>query len=86
MESVDLQVLEAVRRWRLLQVGARCAVVALTHDPKLDNLLLLEALPSPAFYVGAVGSRANNARRRKSPSPSRPRSPPSATARRSRNV
>jgi xanthine dehydrogenase accessory factor len=42
----------------------RCAVVALTHDPKLDDLALLEALKSPAFYVGALGSRANNTKRR----------------------
>ena len=47
-----------------LQLDARCAVVALTHDPKLDDMALLEALRSPAFYVGAVGSRLNNARRR----------------------
>jgi xanthine dehydrogenase accessory factor len=40
------------------------AVVALTHDPKLDDLALLEALTSRAFYVGAIGSRANDARRR----------------------
>ncbi len=43
---------------------ARCAVVALTHDPRLDDLALLEALISPAFFVGALGSQANNARRR----------------------
>lgn len=42
----------------------RSAVLALSHDPKLDDLALLDALPSPAFYVGALGSRANNARRR----------------------
>jgi xanthine dehydrogenase accessory factor len=42
----------------------RCAVVALTHDPKLDDLALMEALKSRAFYVGALGSRANNAKRR----------------------
>lgn len=47
-----------------LQIDANCAVVALTHDPKLDDMALLEALKSPAFYVGALGSRANNARRR----------------------
>ena len=41
-----------------------CAVVALTHDPKLDDLALLDALKSPAFYVGALGSSANNRRRR----------------------
>lgn len=43
---------------------ARSAVIALTHDPKLDDMALLEALKSPAFYVGAVGSSANNLRRR----------------------
>ena len=42
----------------------RSAVVALTHDPKLDDLALLEALHSQAFYVGAIGSRRNNAARR----------------------
>lgn len=40
------------------------AIVALTHDPKLDDLALLEALRSQAFYVGAIGSRANQAKRR----------------------
>ena len=40
------------------------AVVALTHDPKLDDLAVMEALTSPAFYVGALGSvRTNEARR-----------------------
>ncbi|MHB8455012.1 MAG: XdhC family protein [Acidiferrobacterales bacterium] len=43
---------------------ARSAVIALTHDPKLDDLALIEALDSEAFYVGALGSIANNARRR----------------------
>ncbi|MDD5334098.1 MAG: XdhC family protein [Rhodoferax sp.] len=38
----------------------RSCVVALTHDPKLDDLALLEALNSEAFYVGAIGSRRNN--------------------------
>jgi xanthine dehydrogenase accessory factor len=47
-----------------LKLDERCAVVALTHDPKLDDLALMEALKSPAFYVGALGSRANNAKRR----------------------
>ncbi|GMV55828.1 MAG: hypothetical protein AMXMBFR6_16330 [Betaproteobacteria bacterium] len=47
-----------------MEPDARCAVVALTHDPKLDDMVLLEALRSPAFYVGALGSRANNMRRR----------------------
>lgn len=39
---------------------SRCAVVALTHDPKLDDLALLEAIQSEAFYIGAIGSRRNN--------------------------
>jgi xanthine dehydrogenase accessory factor len=43
----------------------RCAVVALTHDPKLDDLALLEALKSHAFYIGAIGSRRNNQARHK---------------------
>lgn len=47
-----------------LQMDANSAVVALTHDPKLDDMALLEALKSPAIYVGALGSRANNAKRR----------------------
>jgi xanthine dehydrogenase accessory factor len=49
---------------RALARDVRSAVVALTHDPKLDDLALLEALGSGVFYVGALGSRANNARRR----------------------
>jgi xanthine dehydrogenase accessory factor len=47
-----------------MKLDERCAVIALTHDPKLDDLALMEALKSPAFYVGALGSRANNAKRR----------------------
>ena len=46
------------------QLDHRSAVVALTHDPKLDDLALMEALKSDAFYVGAIGSRVNNAKRR----------------------
>ena len=47
-----------------MRLDSRSAVVALTHDPKLDDLALMEALKTDAFYVGAIGSRANNARRR----------------------
>jgi xanthine dehydrogenase accessory factor len=43
---------------------ARSCVIALTHDPKLDDLALLEALASEAFYVGAIGSRRNAEARR----------------------
>jgi xanthine dehydrogenase accessory factor len=47
-----------------LGLDPRSAVVALTHDPKLDDMALLEALKSPAFYVGALGSKVNNGKRR----------------------
>ena len=46
------------------QVDDATAIVALTHDPKLDDLALMEALKGPAFYVGAIGSRVNQAKRR----------------------
>lgn len=42
----------------------RSIVVALTHDPKLDDMALLDALDSPAFYVGAIGSQRNCETRR----------------------
>jgi xanthine dehydrogenase accessory factor len=42
----------------------RSCVIALTHDPKLDDLALLEALKTEAFYVGAIGSRRNNEARK----------------------
>jgi xanthine dehydrogenase accessory factor len=50
----------------VLDIGTdeRTAIVALTHDPKLDDMALLEALKSPAFYVGALGSGPNQAKRR----------------------
>jgi xanthine dehydrogenase accessory factor len=47
-----------------LNLDGHSAVVALTHDPKLDDMALLEALKSPAFYVGAIGSKKNNDARR----------------------
>ena len=46
-----------------LRPDGHTAIVALTHDPKLDDLALMEALRSPAFYVGAIGSRVNQAKR-----------------------
>jgi xanthine dehydrogenase accessory factor len=47
-----------------IQVDGHTAIIALTHDPKLDDLALMEALRSPAFYVGAIGSRANQSKRK----------------------
>ncbi len=49
---------------RELVPDAHTAIVALTHDPKLDDMALLEALRSDAFYVGALGSRRNQATRK----------------------
>ena len=47
-----------------LALDPHSAVVALTHDPKLDDMVLLEALKSPAFYIGALGSRHNTEKRK----------------------
>ncbi|MGE4112519.1 MAG: XdhC family protein, partial [Burkholderiales bacterium] len=47
-----------------MNLDGHSAVVTLTHDPKLDDMALLEALKSPAFYIGAIGSRKNNDARR----------------------
>lgn len=49
---------------REMAADGRTLVVALTHDPKLDDLALMEALTSQAFYVGALGSRRNQEKRR----------------------
>ena len=46
-----------------LAPDARCAIVALTHDPKLDDPALAVALRSEAFYIGALGSRKTHAKR-----------------------
>ena len=40
------------------------AIVALTHDPRIDDMGLLQALPTEAFYVGAMGSSRTSASRR----------------------
>jgi xanthine dehydrogenase accessory factor len=42
---------------------AATAVVALTHDPRIDDLALMEAVHTPAFYIGAMGSQATSAKR-----------------------
>lgn len=49
---------------RVMDPDIRSVVIALAHDPRLDDLALLEALKSQAFYVGAMGSQTNNAQRR----------------------
>jgi xanthine dehydrogenase accessory factor len=47
-----------------MKLDSRSAVIALTHDPKLDDLAIMEALKTEAFYVGAIGSRRNSDARR----------------------
>src|SRR5690625_957685 len=49
---------------RQFNANQRSGIITLTHDPKLDDLALIEALETPAFYIGAIGSRSNNALRR----------------------
>ena len=49
---------------REMNLDGHSAMIALTHDPKLDDLALMEALKSAAFYVGAIGSKKNNDARR----------------------
>ncbi len=51
---------EALAAWR---PNAASAVVALTHDPKLDDPALAAALRSDAFYIAALGSRKNHMKR-----------------------
>jgi len=46
-----------------LLVDDRAALLALTHDPRLDDMALMQALQGPAFYVGALGSRRSVERR-----------------------
>ena len=42
---------------------AQSAIVSLTHDPRIDDLTLMEALKTPAFYIGAMGYLKNSLRR-----------------------
>lgn len=48
-----------------MKVDERTAIVAVAHDPKVDDMALLTALNSDAFYIGALGSQVNNQERRK---------------------
>ncbi|GAB4577946.1 MAG: XdhC family protein [Anaerolineales bacterium] len=60
---------ELIQTWpdealQALRLTPASAVAVLTHDPKLDDPALLVALPSPAFYVGALGSQNTQTKRR----------------------
>jgi len=48
---------------KALDPDRRTAVITLTHDPKLDDPALVEALKSPCFYIGALGSTRTHAKR-----------------------
>lgn len=48
-----------------LKIDTRTAIVTVAHDPRVDDMALLQALKSKAFYVGALGSKVNNDARRK---------------------
>ena len=66
--SSQLAEISAIVAWpdeamRQVAPDARTAVVTLTHDPKLDDPALATALRSPAFYIGALGSRKTHAKR-----------------------
>jgi xanthine dehydrogenase accessory factor len=52
------------RAFEQLKITEATAVASLTHDPKIDDPALIHALRSPAFYVGALGSRKTHAARR----------------------
>ena len=70
-EEVEHIVLDGVQMQRVLPslfiASGGChtatAVVALTHDPRIDDLALMEAVRTPAFYIGAMGSQATSAKR-----------------------
>ena len=64
MEGVTLSRLMPDDLVIAMNFDAHSALVAVTHDPKLDDLALMEALKTPAFYVGALGSRRHNDTRR----------------------
>ena len=49
---------------RSLASDAQSAIVALTHDPRIDDMGLMEALGGNAFYIGAMGSTRTSAARR----------------------
>jgi xanthine dehydrogenase accessory factor len=61
---------EIIREWpdkalKKLAINRSTAITTLTHDPKLDDPALEVALPSQAFYVGALGSKRTQEKRRR---------------------
>ena len=60
LELTELSPDDAVRR---LADHPRSVILTLAHDPRLDDMALMEALESHAFYVGALGSKRTSADR-----------------------
>jgi xanthine dehydrogenase accessory factor len=68
VRSGNLAGISAITAWPDEAMGElkpdmRTAVITLTHDPKLDDPALAAALRSPAFYIGALGSKKTHAKR-----------------------
>lgn len=60
-----MQVLELLPARFIAEQGAHraTAILALTHDPRMDDLTLIEAVRTEAFYIGAMGSQRTSAKR-----------------------
>ena len=67
LEEESRELRRRVSRYRhgrpQISLSRRTAIVTLTHDPKLDDPALQAALRSPAFYIGALGSKRTHAAR-----------------------
>lgn len=64
-EACSLPGVSLMREWPddgvlKFRPDCRSCVIALSHDPRFDDGAMLEALKTPAFYIGAIGSRENN--------------------------
>ena len=46
------------------EISSKVAILSLTHDPRIDELTMMEAVNTPAFYLGVMGSAKNSAKRR----------------------
>jgi xanthine dehydrogenase accessory factor len=68
LQGVELPGVEIRRQLpsEVIRLGgchADTAVVALTHDPRIDDLAMIEAVRTQAFYIGVMGSKATTAKR-----------------------
>ncbi|MGK3142143.1 XdhC family protein [Pantoea sp. C2G6] len=63
-DNVTLVAQHPARWLELNGAHAAVAIVALTHDPRIDDLTMMEAIATPAFYIGIMGSAKNSEKRR----------------------